>query len=303
MNFRVVYISKSCKLNYKNNNLVVNNDKGETSIPLSDISVVLIENLSSLITTKLLTNLTQNKIVTIICDEYHLPNGILLPFNGKTRMLESYKYQVSSTKEFKNKLWDKIIKNKIYNQASVLQYASQDSGAIDLISMIEKIDCGDNLNIEAQAAQLYWKSIFSNRFHYFTRNMSDVRNSALNYGYAIIRSIIANTLSCKGFILYDGIHHMNELNQFNLADDIIEPFRAFVDLEVYEIFENDGYDQEELTSELKKRLLSIVDNEVFINNQKFTLINAIEKYCDSIYNCYKFQTHKKLIEVNINIWR
>ncbi len=302
MNFRVVYISNNCKLNYKNNNLVVYNDKGETSIPLSDISVVLIENLSSSITTKLLSNLTQKKIVTITCDEHHLPNGILLPFNGKVRMLESYKYQATCSQKFKDKLWNKIIKNKIYNQATILEYASQDEVATLLLSMIDKVSSGDSLNIEAQSAQQYWKSIFSERFHYFTRTMFDVRNSALNYGYAIIRSIIANTLSCKGFILYDGIHHKSELNQFNLADDIIEPFRVFVDLEVYEIFENEGCEKEELDSELKKRLLGIVDNEVYINKQKFTLINAIDKYCDSVYNCYKFQADEKIIEVNINIW-
>jgi len=301
MNFRVVYISNSCKLAYKNNNLVVHNGNGETDIPLCDISVILIENLASNITTKLLSNLTQNKIVTIICDEHHLPNGILLPYNGKIRMLESYKYQANSTQEFKNKLWDKIIKNKIYNQATVLEYSSQDESSL-LLSMIDKVEDGDNLNIEAQASQQYWKSIFRNNFNYFTRNMSDVRNASLNYGYAIIRSIISNTLSCKGFILYDGIHHCSELNQFNLADDIIEPFRAFVDLEVYEIFENEGCIKEQLDSELKKRLLGLVDTETYINKQKFTLINAIDKYCDSLYNCYKFDTVEKLLEVNINIW-
>ena len=301
MYFRVVYISNSCKLSFKNKNLLVHRDNRETSIPLCDISVVLIENLSATITIKLLSNLTQNKIVTIICDEHHLPNGVLLPFNGKIRMLESYKYQTNCTQEFKNKLWDKIIKNKIYNQATVLEYAKVDYSS-SVLAMIDKVAQGDKLNIEAQVAQTYWKSIFQDSFHYFTRNMSDVRNSALNYGYAIIRSIISNTLSCKGFILYEGIHHKSELNQFNLADDIIEPFRPFVDLEVYEIFENEGCEKELLDSELKKRLLGVVDNEVYIDNKKFTLINAIDKYCDSVYNCYKFNTDKELIEVNINIW-
>lgn len=300
MNFRVVYVSNSCKLAYKNNNLVVHNNNGTTDIPLCDISVVLIENLATNITTKLLSHLTQNKIATIICDEHHLPNGMLLPYNGKIRMLESYKYQTNSTQEFKNKLWDKVIKNKIFNQATVLDYVCQ--GESSLLSMIDKVKDGDKLNIEAQASQQYWKSIFYESFHYFTRNMLDIRNASLNYGYAIIRSIISNTLSCKGFILYDGIHHCSELNQFNLVDDIIEPFRAFVDLEVYEIFENNGCEKEVLDSELKKRLLGIVDNKAYINKQEFTLINAIDRYCDSIYNCYKFGTDDKLTEVNINIW-
>jgi CRISPR-associated protein Cas1 len=302
MNFRVVYISNSCKLSFKNNNLAVTNDKGITLIPLNDISVLLIENLASSISSKLLSNLTQNKITTIICDEHHLPNGILLPYNGKIRMLQSYKYQTNCTQEFKNNLWDKIIKNKIYNQATILQYTLQDDIAKELLSMIDDVKNGDNKNIESYTAQTYWKSIFAQTFHYFTRNMSDVRNSALNYGYAIIRSIIANSLSTKGFILYDGIHHKSELNQFNFVDDIIEPFRVFVDMEVYEIFENEGCIKEQLDSELKKRLLGIVDNEAHIKNQKFTLINAIDKYCDSVYNCYKSNDSKKLLEVTIDIW-
>jgi len=301
MNFRVVYISNSCKLSYKNSNLVVNNYKGTTQVPLSDISVVLIENLASSISIKLLSNLTQNKIVVIVCDEFHLPNGILLPYNGKVRMLESYKYQTLVTQEFKNNLWDRIIKNKIYNQATVLEYTNS-SEASRLLAMIEKVTDGDKTNVEAQTAQTYWKSIFQERFYYFTRNMSDVRNSALNYGYAILRSIIANTLSCKGFVLYDGIHHKSELNQFNLADDVIEPFRSFVELEVYEIFENEGCEDEELTTEIKKRLLAIVDSTAFIGKQKYSLINSIDKYCDSIYSCYKSNDIKYLIEISIDIW-
>ena len=299
MNFRVVYISSSCKLSFKNNNLTVTNDKGITQIPLNDISVLLIENLASSISTKLLSNLTQNKITTIVCDEHHLPNGILLPYNGRTRMLQSYKYQANCTQEFKNNLWDKIIKNKIYNQATILHYASQEDIAKELLKMIDKVKNGDNKNIESTVAQTYWKFIFIQTFDYFTRNMQDVRNSALNYGYAILRSIIANTLSAKGFILYDGIHHKSELNQFNLVDDIIEPFRAFVDMEVYEIFENEGCMKEQLDSQLKKRLLCLVDNEACINKQKFTLINAIDKYCDSVYNSYKLNDSSKLLEVYI----
>jgi len=300
MNFRVVYISNGCKLSFKNNNLVVDNQSGTTQVPLCDISVLLIENLSTSITTKLLSNLTQNKIATIVCDEHHLPNGILLPFNGKTRMLESYKHQSNATQKFKNTLWDTIIKNKIYNQSILLKYANKEE-ASEILKLLEKVVDGDRYNIEASVAQSYWKLIFRDSFHYFTRNMNDIRNSALNYGYAIIRSIIANSLSCKGFVLYNGIHHKSELNQFNLVDDIIEPFRVFVDMEVYEIFENEGCFKEELDSELKKRLLSLVDTEVYIGNKKYALINAIDKYCDSVYNCYKYKRNE-LIEVTLNIW-
>ena len=207
----------------------------------------------------------------------------------------------ATTPEFKNRLWDKIVKNKIYNQATVLEYAEVEESS-HLMSLLDKVTNGDKLNIEAQTAQTYWKSVFIDSFHYFTRTMPDIRNSALNYGYAIIRSIIANTLSCKGFVLYDGIHHISELNQFNLADDIIEPFRAFVDFEVYEMFQNEGCLKKQLDSELKKRLLNIVDMEVYIEDKKYTLINAIDKYCDSVYNCYKHQTDTKLIEVHLNIW-
>jgi CRISPR-associated protein Cas1 len=301
MNFRVIYISHICKLFYRNNNLVVKNENGDTSIPLSDISVILIENLAVSITSKLLSSLSENKITTMICDESHLPNGILLPFNGKVRMLESYKYQQNISLSLKNKLWDKIIKNKIYNSACILKYSHLDNASI-LLKMINEVNNGDSINIEAQTAQIYWKSIFIENFTYFTRGLLDIRNSALNYGYAILRSIIANNLASKGFILYDGLHHHSELNQFNLVDDIIEPFRSFVDLEVYEIFESEECYELELNSEIKKRLLGIVDSTAYINNQKFSLINAIGKYCDNLYNCYKDNTDIHLIDVYVDIW-
>lgn len=301
MNFRVIYISHSCKLYLKNNNLAVHNHNGLTQVPLSDISVVLIENLETSISSKLLSALSDYKITTIICNDRHLPNGILLPFNGKIRMLETYKYQANISLELKNKLWDKIVKNKIYNQSLVLEYANNEHYKI-LLDSLPKIINGDELNIEATMAQIYWKSIFIEDFPYFTRGMLDIRNYALNYTYAILRSIIANMLSCKGFILYDGLHHHSELNQFNLADDIIEPFRAFVELEVYSIFQEEECFKEELDSELKKRLLGIVDTPTYINEQKFSLINAIEKYCDSLFDCYKLQSDTSLIEINLNIW-
>lgn len=301
MNFRAIYISHMCTLHYKNNNLMVKNDDGETLIPLSDISVVLIESLQTTITSKLLSSLAEYKITMIICDESHMPQGILLPLNGRVRMLESYKYQSNATTHFKNKVWTKIVKNKIYNQSVVLQNAHMEH-AKSLLSMVDDVMHGDKENREAKAAHLYWRSIFCDSFSYFTRGLLDVRNAALNYGYAILRSIIANNLTSKGFILYDGLHHCSELNQFNLVDDIIEPFRAFVDLEVYEIFENEGCKKTMLDNVLKKRLIGIVENVAYINNQKFSIINAIGKYCDNIYNCYKDNDDGYLTDVYIDTW-
>jgi CRISPR-associated protein Cas1 len=298
MNFRVVYITNSCKLNFKNNSLQVENEKGITKIPLSDISTILIENLSVNLTSYLLSKIAENKINLIVCSENHLPEGIYLPFNGKVRMLEAYKYQINVTDEFLGNLWIKIIKNKIENQAQVLNYANALS-YIQLINQIPSIEHNDKTNIEAYSSSIYWKDIFFNSLDYFTRNCDDIRNSALNYGYAIIRSSIANSLACKGFLPFYGIHHKNQLNQFNLADDVIEPFRPLVDLEVYEIFENEGYELDQLDKELKKRLISLLDTVVLIDNEKFTLINAIDKYTDSLFKCFKTKNYKYLVEIKL----
>lgn len=301
MNFRVVYISRQCRLSLKNNNLLVNNSDGETTVPMSDIAVVLIENLQCSLSAALLSSFADNRVVAIVCGNDHLPNGIILPYSGRTRMLEAHKLQQGISDDTKNVIWQKIIKNKIYNQASVLEYAKTGDSA-KLAAMSKEVEVGDNGNMEAVAAQLYWRSIFSTSIDDFGRGTSDPRNAALNYGYAIVRSMIANFLACKGFALHDGIHHCSELNKFNLADDIIEPFRPFVDIEVYEIFENDGYSSEVLESGIKKRLLGIVDAPAFIGSHKYSLMDAIDKYCDNIYKCYKTGSSDALIEVNINVW-
>lgn len=298
MNFRVVYISSPCSLKFKNNSLLVNNEQGETFVPLIDISVILIDNLFSSLSAFLLSKLAENKVVLIVTDEKHLPNSILIPFNGKVRMLESYKYQSTISDELRGLFWKKIISNKIKNQSAVLHFGNSLS-YLKLDTLINNIQSHDKTNIEAYAASIYWKELFFNSLDYYTRNLDNIRNHALNYGYAIVRSIIANSLTCKGFILYTGIHHCNELNQFNLADDIIEPFRAFVDYEVFTMFELEGIEEIELNKDIKKRLLSIVDCTVLIDNQKFTLLNAVDKYTDSLYNAYKNNDVTKLIEISL----
>ena len=138
MNFRVIYISNPCSLNFKNNSLLVKNEQGETLVPLSDISTILIDNLQTNISSFLLSKLSENKIVSIVVDERHLPCGILLPFNGKIRMLEAYKYQMNLSDDFIGNLWIKIVKNKIENQARVLEYSNQ-LGFIKLKNYIQKI--------------------------------------------------------------------------------------------------------------------------------------------------------------------
>lgn len=298
MNFRVVYITNPCSLNFKNNSLLVKNEQGETLVPLNDISTILIDNLQTNISSFLLSKLSENKIVLIVVDEKHLPCGVLLPFNGKVRMMEAYKYQMSLDSNYIGNLWIKIVSNKINNQAAVLEYANQLS-FIKLKNFTQNIIPHDETNIEGTTASIYWKCLFSNSLDYYTRNCNNIRNDALNYGYAILRSIIANSLTCKGFILHQGIHHCNQLNQFNLADDIIEPFRALVDIEVYRMFEEEGMEDIVLSKDIKKRLLSIVDSIVVINGEKFNLLSAIDKYTNSLFNSFKKQDISELIEISL----
>ena len=246
----------------------------------------------------MLSKLSENKIVLIVVDEKHLPCGVLLPFNGKVRMMEAYKYQMSLDSNYIGNLWVKIVSNKINNQAAVLEYANQ-LGFIKLKNYTQNIILHDETNIEGTTASIYWKLLFSNSLDYYTRNCNNIRNDALNYGYAILRSIIANSLTCKGFILHQGIHHCNQLNQFNLADDIIEPFRALVDIEVYRMFEEEGIEDILLSKDIKKRLLSIVDSIVVINGEKFNLLSAIDKYTNSLFNSFKKQDINELIEISL----
>ena len=268
----------------KNTNLLIDQKElGEkVSLDLEDISVIVLESRQATITTGLLSAIAQEKIALFICDEYHHPNGLFLPFSQHSRFSKIAHIQKDISKPLKNKLWQKIIQTKVLNQAKALKITGQE-GYQKLKNLSQKVQSNDKTYIESYAASEYFTYMFEelNR-----RDDTDGRNAALNYGYAIIRGAISRTLSAYGFIPAFGIQHHSELNAFNLSDDLIETFRVFVDVEVVKIYDNFTMDEVFLTKEQKSQLINLLTIYVDIDGEQLSILNAIEKMVQTLQKSY-----------------
>jgi CRISPR-associated protein Cas1 len=268
LSFRSVIISNSANLTLKNNNLIINNDN-EFQIPIEDISILVIEGISVRLTNRLLNKLAENNVATIICDEIHLPSSILIPLNSHYRSYKVLKQQLDQSAAFNKRIWQNIIRQKLYNQGKCLDILGLNGGDF-LDKLSNTVESGDKGNKEAIGAKYYFKSLFGENF---TRNTGNGINAALDYGYAIMRSAVARALVMYGFNTALGVNHCNELNSFNLADDFMEPLRPIVDLWVYS---NINYDCE-LTKDDRIALVDLINSECIIEKQNHSILNAIDK--------------------------
>lgn len=279
MGWRTLHIANPARLSLRHDSLVLDNGN-EYTIPLSDLSCVVIESRQCTLTSPLIDALAGCGAVTYVCDEKHLPTSILLPFHTHSRQAGVARMQALWSEPFKKRCWQKIIHAKVSNQAEVIDEREPKTAQF-LRSLRTHIASGDSGNIEAQAARAYWSALFENFARHIHEN--DIRNSALNYGYAIVRGMIARALVGVGFLPTFGLHHDSELNAFNLADDLIEPFRPFVDAIVRELLDEDG-DELPLTLSMhyKTRLLELVTTPCRFGAIETTLPYACELAAESL---------------------
>lgn len=261
------------------------------SVPIEDIGVVILENSQVTITTALLEQLSFNNVAVITCDARHMPTGLLLPLEGHSEQSERFKNQVNASLPLKKNLWQQTIQAKIKNQASLLkEQGNCETG--NMFHWASEVNSGDTNNLEARAAAYYWKNIFD--INGFTRYQNGIPpNNLLNYGYAILRAITARALVGSGLFPTFGIHHRNKYNAYCLADDIMEPYRPYVDLIVCHIVDNMD-DIEELTIEIKKQLLELPALDVVIDGKKSPLLVAMSRTTNSLYECYAGISRKML---------
>lgn len=281
MGWRIVQISKPCKLSIKNKQLMYETQPDEHfQLPLEDISVLILENRQISFSNYFLSEVIENNIVLFTCDASHMPSGILIPYHNHSRYSETAWKQIESTEPFKKRLWQEIVKTKIKNQAAVLNALNKD-GTKKLYEITKLVQSGDTKNHEAYAANLYWRYLWGN----FNRNNeADIRNCALNYGYAIIRGVIARCVVGAGLLPCVGIHHANKLNAFNLVDDLIEPFRPFVDYIVATL----NFDHiSTLSTEIKNKLISVLTENCFINGEKIGLLYSCQIEVESVASAIK----------------
>lgn len=252
--------------------------------PIEDLGVVVLDNKQITITSGLLEALLENNCAVITCDSKCLPVGLMLPLYGNTTQNERFRQQIEASLPLKKQLWQQTIKAKIENQASVL---SDCSGEVVKCMRIWASDVrsGDPDNLEARAAAYYWKSLFPN-IDRFTRDRDGVPpNNLLNYGYSILRAVVARGLVISGLLPTFGIHHHNRYNAYCLADDIMEPYRPYVDELVFRLVESYG-SKIELSKEVKARLLTIPTIDVRIGGKRSPLMVAVGQTTASLYRCF-----------------
>lgn len=259
-------------------------------VPIEDIGVVVLDNRQITITQGALSALLGNNVAVISCDEHRMPAGLMLPLDGNTTQSERFRHQIEASLPLKKQLWQQTIQAKIANQAAVLlQQRGLECGNME--AWAKQVKSGDSENLEGRAAAFYWQNMFGH-IEGFNRDREGIPpNNLLNYGYAILRAVVARSLVASGMLPTLGIHHHNRYNAYCLADDIMEPYRPFVDKLVTEIVDS-GADLSTLTTEIKGKLLSIPVLDVTINERRSPLMIAVGMTTASLYKCYSGEIRK-----------
>lgn len=281
---RTLFFSNPAYLSTKNEQLVIaypDNNLTKT-VPIEDIGMLVLENLQITITNGLLSKLIKNKAAIINCDAFHLPVGLLLPLVGHTLQTERIRHQLNASVPLQKNLWQQTISAKITNQAQFL--AALEIPARKMYKWADEVKSGDIENHESRAAVYYWHTIF--KMEGFTRQQKgNAPNNLLNYGYAILRGITARALVSSGMLPTVGIFHHNKYNAFCLADDIMEPYRVYVDFLVNAIVHS-GEPYEELTTSLKMNLLQLSTIDVILDGKRSPLMVAMSRTTNSLQECF-----------------
>lgn len=262
----------------------------EVTRPIEDIGVVVLDHKQITITSGALEALLENNCAVITCDNSHMPVGLMLPLAGNTTQTERFRHQLDASLPLRKQLWQQTVQCKIRNQRAVLQECSKAETRC-MQTWANDVRSGDPDNLEARAAVYYWKSLFGH-VPGFIRDREGVQpNSLLNYGYAILRAVVARALVASGLLPTLGIHHHNRYNAYCLADDIMEPYRPYVDRLVYYVTEHYGVDIE-LSKDIKSELLSIPTIDVVIGGRRSPLMVGVAQTTASLYKCYSGELRK-----------
>ena len=264
--------------------------EAELTRPIEDIGIIVLDNRQITLTTGLMDALLENNSAVITCDARSMPVGMMLPLSGNTTQSERFRHQINSSLPLRKQLWQQTIQYKIRNQLAVLkQYTNAETKCMQ--KWANDVKSGDTENMEARAAAYYWKGLFGH-IDGFVRDRDGVApNNLLNYGYAILRAVVARSLVASGLLPTLGIHHHNRYNAYCLADDIMEPYRPYIDMLVYDITVQYGIDIE-LSKDIKAELLSIPTLDVIIDGKRSPLMIGVSQTTASLYKCFKGEIRK-----------
>ncbi|MXV50864.1 type II CRISPR-associated endonuclease Cas1 [Pedobacter sp. HMF7647] len=295
---KTLHFSNPAYLNLKGKQLqidlphlrVLGEDDSKKSVAIEDIGIVVLDHQQITITQGCLAALLENNAAIITCDRSHMPTGMMLPIDGHDTQSERFRYQIDASLPLKKNLWQQTIQAKILNQAAVLALRGIDHE--NLLRWAREVRSGDPDNYEGRAAAYYWKNVFPKKVDFFRGRDGDPPNNLLNYGYAILRAIVARALVCSGLLPTLGIHHRNKYNAYCLADDIMEPYRPYVDQIVLRVIDA-GENFLELSTGIKSQLLGIATVDVHFEKGRSPLMVGLQTTTASLAKCYEGQ-HRKI---------
>jgi len=262
----------------------------ETKIaPIEDIGLLILDHQQITITQALLAKLLAQNVAVITCDHTHHPVGLLLNLDGNTLQSQKFRAQVEASVPLKKQLWQQTVITKISNQAKLMAMERLEHQR--LLKLAGAVKSGDSDNCEAQAATYYWKNLFPDFLQFRRERYGPPPNNLLNYGYAILRALVARSLVGSGLLPTLGIFHRNQYNAYCLADDIMEPYRPFVDKIVCHIVSMNGRFLE-MTPRMKEQLLSIPTMDVLVQGRKSPLMHAVQRSTASLAKCFEGSARK-----------
>ncbi|HRF19734.1 MAG TPA: type II CRISPR-associated endonuclease Cas1 [Chitinophagaceae bacterium] len=293
---KVLYFGNPAYLKFRNEQLLIESDaddqeSGQRSVPVEDIGLVILDHSQITITQVTIAKLLENNAALITCDATHHPVGMMLNLDGNTLQSQKHQVQVDASQPLKKQLWQQTVTAKIRNQAALLKKEKAPSGYLE--SLAEKVKSGDSENAEAKAAAYYWKRLFPDFLDFSRSRYGPPPNNLLNYGYAILRALVARALVSSGLLPTLGIFHRNQYNAYCLADDIMEPYRPYVDQVVCQIVRMNGKFLE-MTASMKKDLLSIPAMDVVLQGRKSPMMNAVSRTTASLVACFEGESRKIL---------
>lgn len=276
MAWKGLHLSRPARLNVSDSQIVVSQDDGEARVPLEDVAYIVLDAPHATLTSTLISACMEAGVVIVSVDARHTPNGVTLPFHSHHKQAGVAAKQVALSEPLKKRCWQRVVVAKIDNQAAHLE--SLDRNAEALRAMAKRIGSGDPDNIEAQAARDYWRALFAN---FIRDDASDLRNKMMNYGYAVARAGVARALVACGLLPAFGLHHASVTNAFNLADDLLEPFRPFVDALAAQRAK-DRERSEDLTIVDRRAMAGALLADARVGKEKVSLLVATEKAAESL---------------------
>jgi CRISPR-associated protein Cas1 len=284
MAWKGVHISRPARLSCKAAQLIVAQDESEVTLPIEDVAWIVLDSAQATLTASLVSSCMEAGVAIIFSDERHTPSGMALPFHRHHRQSAVTALQVGLTQPLRKRLWQALVVTKIQNQAECLEQAGK--SAESLHAMARLVASGDPDNVEARAAREYWRLLFSG----FTRaDEQDLRNKMLNYGYAVVRAAVARALVANGLLPCFGLFHASAANAFNLADDMLEPFRPFVDRKVLALVEGEN-PKANLTVDHRRALAGILNADVRLQDKTVSVLIATEAASESLVRAMESST-------------